>query len=80
MVPDGGAPSGIAVLSVTCTHLGCGVSWNAARQAFLCPCHGGVYAADGRVLAGPPPRPLARIPFAVEGGRVRLDLSRLEEA
>jgi Rieske Fe-S protein len=80
VVPDQSAPSGIAVLSVTCTHLGCGVSWSAEKKAFLCPCHGGVYGMDGAVLAGPPPRPLARLPFAIEGGRVRLDLSKLESA
>ncbi len=48
-------------------------SWNAGRRAFLCPCHGGVYGADGRVLAGPPPRPLARAPLAIAGGRVTVD-------
>lgn len=77
VIGDPGGPSGLAVLDTTCTHLGCGVSWNAERNAFLCPCHGGTYAPDGKVIAGPPPRPLARLPFTVEGGRVSLDLSRL---
>lgn len=80
VVPAPGAPGGIAVLSTTCTHLGCGVSWSADRKAFLCPCHGGVYDIEGRVVSGPPPRPLTKVPFTVEGGRVRVDLSRLEEA
>src|SRR5512135_59418 len=73
IVRDAASPSGLAALSTTCTHLGCGVSWNAARKVFLCPCHGGVYGADGRVLAGPPPRPLAKAPLAVAGGRVTVD-------
>jgi Rieske Fe-S protein len=47
-------------LSASCTHLGCGVSWDDASSTFRCPCHGGVFARDGRVLAGPPPRPLDR--------------------
>jgi Rieske Fe-S protein len=77
VIADPAGPSGLAILDTTCTHLGCGVSWNSDRSAFLCPCHGGVYAPDGRVIGGPPPRPLARLPFSVEGGRVSLDLSRL---
>lgn len=80
VVSDPSAPSGIAVLSTSCTHLGCGVTWNAGRGAFLCPCHGGVYGPDGKVLAGPPPHPLPRLPFTVEGGRVRLDLGGEETA
>jgi len=77
LVKDPAAPSGLAVLDTTCTHLGCGVSWSAERKAFLCPCHGGVYAADGTVKGGPPPRPLARLPFTVEAGRVSLDVGKL---
>lgn len=53
------------VLSATCTHLGCGVSWNAGARQYTCPCHGGVFDRDGRVLAGPPPRPLDRLPARV---------------
>src|SRR5258706_3992398 len=77
VVRDAAAPGGLAALSPTCSHLGCGVSWSAERKAFLCPCHGGVYAADGKVLPGPPPRPLGRLPLVVEGGRVRVDVEKL---
>ena len=28
---------------------------------FKCPCHGGIYARDGQVVSGPPPRPLERL-------------------
>lgn len=78
VVTDASSPSGLAAVSTTCTHLGCGVAWNAAKKAFLCPCHGGVYAADGRVLAGPPPRPLAKAPLVVAGGRVTVDPAAFE--
>ena len=78
IVRDGHAASGLAALVTTCSHLGCGVSWDRGRQAFLCPCHGGVYGADGAVLAGPPPRPLTRLPLVTAGGRVHLDASALD--
>jgi len=52
---------GYRALSATCQHLGCRVHWDDGRQQFLCPCHGGVYDREGRVVAGPPPRPLERI-------------------
>ncbi len=48
----------IRAMSATCTHLGCQVQWDAKGKKFRCPCHGGVYGADGTVLSGPPPRPL----------------------
>jgi Rieske Fe-S protein len=56
----------VKVLSATCTHLGCQVRWEAESKRFLCPCHGGVYGPDGRVLDGPPPRPLETIDVRVD--------------
>jgi nitrite reductase/ring-hydroxylating ferredoxin subunit len=45
-----------------CTHLSCAVYCDAARGTLECPCHNGRFGLeDGRVLAGPPPRPLPRI-------------------
>jgi menaquinol-cytochrome c reductase iron-sulfur subunit len=58
--------------SVHCTHLGCPVQWFANAGLFLCPCHGGVYNADGTVAAGPPPKPLGRYPVRVRGGQVEI--------
>jgi Rieske Fe-S protein len=49
------------VLSAVCTHLGCGVKWDGAAKQYKCPCHGGIYDREGKVLAGPPPRPLDRL-------------------
>jgi menaquinol-cytochrome c reductase iron-sulfur subunit len=46
--------------AVNCTHLGCPVNWLPDAQLFLCPCHGGVYYANGDVAGGPPPKPLFR--------------------
>ncbi len=53
--------------SAICTHLGCVVRWLPDKKEFLCPCHGGRYSGDGKVLGGPPPKPLATIPVTVAG-------------
>ena len=47
--------------SINCTHLGCPVNWRPTAELFLCPCHGGVYYADGTVAGGPPPRALTQL-------------------
>lgn len=60
----------ISVYNPHCTHLGCAFNWSQEKRQFLCPCHGGVYDLDGRVLAGPPPRPLDRMEHTVEDGRL----------
>ncbi len=58
------------VFAINCTHLGCPVNWLPQAQLFLCPCHGGVYNADGSVAAGPPPRPLFRYETRLQGNRL----------
>jgi len=60
----------IAAFSAVCTHLGCIVQWEKEKQSFLCPCHAGYYNADGVVLSGPPPKPLAKLPFTVANGNI----------
>ena len=57
----------VKVLSATCTHLGCQVLWDSDKKQFKCPCHGGVYAANGDVVAGPPPRGLQTIDARIDG-------------
>ncbi len=46
------------VFAINCAHLGCPVRWFAQSQLFMCPCHGGVYYADGSRASGPPARGL----------------------
>jgi menaquinol-cytochrome c reductase iron-sulfur subunit len=67
----------IVAFSPTCTHLGCKVSWSSSNQRFMCPCHGGVYDLNGSVVAGPPPRPLARLPVEIEADNLRVEVSGL---
>jgi len=58
----------LAAYSQSCTHLMCPVHFNAEKNQLVCPCHEGFFAAeDGRVLAGPPRRPLPRHPIEVRG-------------
>lgn len=58
----------LRVLSAVCTHLGCIVPWNEAKQSFACPCHKGFFSKDGERISGPPPRGLDPLPSKVEGG------------
>jgi len=45
-------------VSAKCTHEGCTVSFLPAQSILWCPCHDGRFDVSGRVLSGPPPRPL----------------------
>ena len=60
----------LVALSAVCTHLGCIVQWEKDKQDFLCPCHAGHYSPDGIVTAGPPPKPLPKLPFSVANGAI----------
>lgn len=46
--------AGFQAFSSVCPHLGCRVHWEADKQRFFCPCHNGVFNADGIAIAGPP--------------------------
>jgi Rieske Fe-S protein len=60
-----------------CTHLSCPVLFDAASNQLICPCHEGFFAAeDGRVLAGPPKRALARLSVTTENAQVWVTRSK----
>jgi cytochrome b6-f complex iron-sulfur subunit len=52
----------LAAFSAKCTHEGCTVQFVPADALIWCACHNGKFSLDGRVLSGPPPRPLAAFP------------------
>ena len=57
--------------SQSCTHLACPVHFNAQKKQLICPCHSGFFSAeDGRVIAGPPKRPLQRYEVGIRGGKI----------
>ena len=58
------------VLSSICPHLGCSVAWNEAKSQFICPCHVGVFAANGSRLSGPPPRGMDELETTLKDGRL----------
>ena len=62
----------LGVLSSVCTHLGCSVPWRPERNQFVCPCHIGIFAPDGKLLGGPPPRDMDRLDTKVEDGVLKV--------
>ena len=60
----------VTAYNPACTHLGCRVDYQADKERYFCPCHGGVFSQDGKVVAGPPPRPLEEYETKIEDGRV----------
>ncbi|HKF48694.1 MAG TPA: Rieske 2Fe-2S domain-containing protein [Terracidiphilus sp.] len=71
------APGEFTVFAINCAHLGCPVRWFAESQLFMCPCHGGVYYADGSRASGPPERGLFTYELKVEGGRLYIRAGQL---
>jgi menaquinol-cytochrome c reductase iron-sulfur subunit len=59
-------------LSSRCAHVGCPVNFVPASEAFICPCHGGVYNVRGIPTGGPPPRPLDRFYTRVRNGQLEI--------
>jgi menaquinol-cytochrome c reductase iron-sulfur subunit len=64
------AQNTLVVLSSTCPHLGCSVAWQSASGKFVCPCHGGCFAADGSRISGPPPRNMTVLETKTDNGRL----------
>jgi cytochrome b6-f complex iron-sulfur subunit len=57
--------------SAICTHLGCIVAFDPNQNQIVCPCHDGHFSpANGSVLSGPPPAPLASLTVSVEEEQV----------
>lgn len=53
--------------SAVCTHLDCTVQYVPGKRHIFCACHNGRYDLNGRVISGPPPRPLEEFKVYEEG-------------
>lgn len=71
------APGQLVVFAINCAHLGCPVRWFAESQLFMCPCHGGVYYADGSRASGPPERGLFTYETKVQNGQLLIDAGQM---
>lgn len=56
--------------SGVCTHLNCTVQYEQARHQIWCACHNGFYDLNGKVVSGPPPRPLEEYQVRIRGEEV----------
>ncbi|MBS1715573.1 MAG: ubiquinol-cytochrome c reductase iron-sulfur subunit [Armatimonadetes bacterium] len=72
-------PEKIVAFDPACTHLGCRILYKDDQKKYLCPCHGGVFDEDGKVVSGPPPRALTEHAVRIKDGRVFVD-RRLTDA
>jgi len=75
--------SEIQAFSSTCPHLGCHVHWEVEKKRFFCPCHNGVFNADGVAVSGPPAaagQSLSRLPLELdkESGVIYLEVKDIK--
>jgi Rieske Fe-S protein len=70
-------PGRFTVFAINCAHLGCPVRWFAESQLFMCPCHGGVYYADGSRASGPPERGLFTYEQKIQNGHLMIKAGQI---
>ena len=59
--------------SAVCTHLNCTVQFKPEGSQIWCACHNGVYDLSGKVVSGPPPRPLDEFQVHVRGEEIVIE-------
>jgi nitrite reductase/ring-hydroxylating ferredoxin subunit len=69
--------SQFTVFAINCAHLGCPVRWFPQSQLFMCPCHGGVYYADGSRASGPPERGLFTYDYKIDNGQLQINAGQM---
>lgn len=65
------------VFAINCAHLGCPVRWFPQSKLFMCPCHGGVYYADGGRASGPPERGLFEYSYKVVNNELHINAGQM---
>lgn len=73
-----GGDGALRALDAKCSHESCTVQYRGDEDCIWCACHDARFDVGGRVLSGPPPRPLAayKIREAAVGGRSQVTLYR----
>ena len=66
------ADNKITAFGPICTHLGCAYHYEASSNQFVCPCHNSFFSLDGKVTAGPAPRPLDQYVTRIENNRLQV--------
>jgi cytochrome b6-f complex iron-sulfur subunit len=67
----------LRAVDARCTHEGCTVQYVAAEGGIWCACHNAKFDVEGRVLSGPPPKPLPRYAIHEDGqGNVLVSVER----
>ena len=57
----------LLAFTAVCPHLNCTVQYDSQANYIWCPCHNGRFDLTGRVISGPPPRPLEKYNVKVSG-------------
>jgi Rieske Fe-S protein len=65
------------IFAINCAHLGCPVRWFPQSGLFMCPCHGGVYYADGSRASGPPERGLFEYKYKIVGTELQISAGQM---
>ena len=60
----------LKAFSAVCTHLNCTVQYDGEAEVIWCACHNGKFDLTGRVISGPPPKPLEAYQVNVRGDEV----------
>jgi len=61
--PDGT----VKAFNAVCTHLECTVKFRHDKKDIFCNCHNGSFNTDGKVVSGPPPKPLEEYKVSLRG-------------
>ncbi len=65
-----GEDNKVTAFGPQCTHLGC--AYHFENKQFVCPCHNTFFSIDGKVTAGPAPRPLDQYLVKIDGNRLQV--------
>ena len=60
----------LAAFNAVCTHLNCTVQYDSEAKCIWCACHNGRFDLSGKVISGPPPRPLERYDVNIRGENI----------